>query len=112
MAQSLAAGDRTPDALANLALSFSRHGRHVLAASTWRRVRWGDRRGIGEGTRAYYLGRELEWLGRDDEAVEQYRRAAASAATAFSDDGPSIAPAAADRLADFGIRADPPATAR
>jgi hypothetical protein len=90
-------------ALSSLALLFSEFGHHDLAAETWRRVRWGNRDGIGEGTTQYYLARELERLGREDEATAAYRRAAASSSTAFHDEGPSIAPAARDRLADLGV---------
>jgi hypothetical protein len=95
--------DRASAALANLALLFAEFGHHDLAAETWQRVRWGERRGIGEGTTQYYLGRELERLGREREAVQAYHRAAASASTAFDDEGPRIAPAALDRLADLGV---------
>ena len=38
--------------------------------------------------------------------------ASALLATAFTDDGPSIAPAAADRLADYGVRVEIPPTVR
>ena len=89
-------------ALANLALLFAAYGEHELALRTWRRVRWPQRAGIGAGTVDYYVGRELQALGRDREAVESFRRAATGAATAHDDEGPPIAPAARDRLADLG----------
>lgn len=93
-------------ARANLALLFSISGHHELALESWRKVVWGERTGIGEGTRQYYLGRALQALGREDEAVSAYRRAAGSAATAFHDEGPAVAPAALDRLADLGQAAE------
>ena len=89
-------------ALANLALLLDAHGEHALAARTWRRVRWSDRAGIGSGTVDYFLGRALQAAGQEREAVEALRRAAASRATAVNDDGPPVAPAARDRLADLG----------
>jgi hypothetical protein len=89
-------------ALANLALMFSAFGRHEAAAEAWSRVSWDGRSGVGDGTRHYFLGRELEALGRETAAIDAYRRAAASDSTAFHDDGPRVAPAAADRLADLG----------
>ncbi len=95
--------DRAPAALANLALLLAEQGRHALAVETWRRVRWGQRPGIGEGTTAYHLGRALLALGREEEAVQAFRRAAASAATTGHDDGPAVAPAARDHLADLGV---------
>jgi hypothetical protein len=45
-------------------------------------------------------------LGREKEAVEAFLRSAGSASTAFHDDGPEIAGAAADRLADLGVTVD------
>ena len=104
----VAAESRAPDAaaaLANLALLLGAHGEHELAARTWRRVDWpDDRAGVGAGTVAYYLGRELQVLGRDSEAIVALRRAASSAARAENDDGPALAPAARDRLVDLGHR--------
>jgi hypothetical protein len=90
-------------ALANLGLLFLEHGHFELAVDIWRRVDWGARAGIGEGTKQYYLGRALEGEGREDDAVAAYRKAAASASTAFTDDGLPIALAARDRLADLGV---------
>jgi len=90
-------------ALANLGLLFLEHGHHALAVDIWRRVDWGSRAGVGEGTKQYYLGRALEGEGREDDAVTAYRKAAASASTAFTDDGLPIALAARDRLADLGV---------
>jgi hypothetical protein len=90
---------------ANLALLYAENGLHGAAARAWRRVTWEERQGIGRGTAQYYLGRALERLGQEQEAVEAYRAAARSAGTAFNDEGPPVAPAARDRLADLG--ADP-----
>lgn len=97
------ADDKAPEALGNLAMLFGKHGFHEAAVDTWRRVRWAERDGVGNGTAQYYLGAALAQLGRDDEAIEAYRRAAASVATATDDDGPGVAPAAADRLVDLGV---------
>jgi len=97
-------GDRSPTALANLALLLSKYGHHRLSAETWQRVRWDDRPGIGEGTRQYFLGVELQRIGREKEAVEAFGRAAESGATAFDDESLRVAPAALDRLADLGFR--------
>jgi hypothetical protein len=94
---------RVDSALANLGLLFLDHGNYALAVDIWRRVDWGSRAGIGEGTKQYYLGRALEGEGREDEAVAAYRKAEASASTAFTDDGPPVALAARDRLADLGV---------
>ena len=102
----MSSSDRAASALANLALLLSAYGQHDRALETWRRVDWGERRGIGAGTAQYYLARELEMLGREKEAIEAYRRAAASSATTFDDHGPAIRPAALDRLADLGIDAE------
>jgi hypothetical protein len=100
-----AAGDgaQVQAATANLALLLSTYGRHELAARTWRRVALAERTGIGRGTVQYYLGRELEWLGAEEDAIRTLRAAAASRATAFDDEGPRIAPASRDRLADLGV---------
>ena len=102
LVDSICAGEWASAALANLALLLSDYEHHQLAADSWRRVRWGKRQGIGEGTSAYYLGRELELLGRENEAVAAYTQAVSSVSTAFDDDGPRVAPAARDRLADLG----------
>lgn len=98
-----ASPEAAPSALANLALLLSRSGQHAAAAENWRRTRWGPRRGIGEGTRDYYLARELEALALEREARDAYQRAAGSAATTGSDDGPGVAGAARDHLADLGV---------
>jgi hypothetical protein len=92
-----------PSALANLATLLTLAGRERVAAETWRRVYWDEREGIGAGTRAYYLGRALVRIGREDDAVEWFRAAAASASTTFSDYGPAVAPAAEDHLTDLGL---------
>jgi tetratricopeptide (TPR) repeat protein len=102
LVDSICAGEWAPAALANLGLLLSDYEHHQLAADSWRRVRWGKRQGIGEGTSAYYLGRELELLGRENDAVAAYTRAVSSVSTTFDDDGPRVAPAARDRLADLG----------
>jgi hypothetical protein len=99
----LCRSDDAPTAMANLALLFSAYGHHDLSADTWRRVHWGERAGVGEGTKQYYLATELELIGQEEQAVAAYRRAAASEATAFNDAGPRIGPAAEDRLADLGV---------
>ena len=91
-------------ARANLALLLSTFGRHELAAWTWRRVELPANAGIGRGTVQYYLGRDLERLGAEREAIEALRAAATSACTAFDDEGPLIAPAARDWLVDLGIK--------
>ena len=97
--------ERAPIALANLAMLLSAGERHGAAAETWARVSLSERAGIGAGTVRYYLGKELQELGRMAEAREAHRAAAASPATAFDDEGPGIAPAARDRLADLGVAA-------
>jgi hypothetical protein len=93
----------------NLALLLSEAGRHDLAADTLRRITWGDRKGIGAGTGAYLLGRELEALGRDTDARAAFLRARESESTAQDDEGLEVAPAAADYLADLGVGAERPA---
>jgi tetratricopeptide (TPR) repeat protein len=98
----------SPAAMSNLALIFGSLGQHEVAVDTWRRVRWPERAGIGAGTRQYYLGRELERLGREDEAAQAYRAAAAGEATVYDDAGPRVAPAARDRLADLGVSVTSP----
>jgi len=102
-AQAEGTGDQAPTALANLALLLAAHGQNRAAADAWRRVHWPERSGVGEGTKLYYLGRELERLGDEASAVEALGGAAASEATAFGDAGPRVAPAARDRLADLGV---------
>ena len=89
-----------------LALLLSEYGHHQLAAETWRRVRWSRSQGISNGTRGYYLGRALERLGKEDEAITALLEAAGSDATTVDDDGPRVAPAAQDRLADLGVRSN------
>jgi hypothetical protein len=104
-AEQMAAADpgRSAAPLANLALMMSESGRHQLAAETWRRVRWAGRQGVGDGTTAYYLGRVLMQLGRETAAIEKFRAAVGSEATAFDDYGPPLSEAAADHLADLGV---------
>ena len=93
-------------ALANLARLLEDSGREQRALATWRRVRWPDREGIGPGTVAYQIGRLSLAEGREDEAATAFREAASSRATARYDDGPAIAPAARDYLADLGVVVD------
>jgi tetratricopeptide (TPR) repeat protein len=100
---SVLAPAQAPAAMANLGLLFAEFGHHELAEDIWRRVDWGNRTGVGEGTKQYYLGRAMEFAGRETEAIAAYKKAAASDSTAFTDDGPPIAPAALDRLADLGV---------
>jgi hypothetical protein len=95
---------RAPAANANLALLLSAYRRDELAAQIWRRVDLPERAGIGRGTVLYHLGSQLERLGAEPEAIRFLRAAAASEATAFDDEGPLIAPAARDRLADLGVK--------
>jgi hypothetical protein len=92
-----------PIALSNLALLLSEAELHARAVEVWQRARWGARAGIGDGTASYYLGRELEAMKREREAREAFRRASESKATAFSDDGPDVSPAALDHLVDLGV---------
>jgi hypothetical protein len=96
-----------PAATANLALVLAEFGLHAEAADAWRRVDWPERPGLGRGTVRYYLGRELQRSGAKAEAIELLRQAAASGATALDDEGPAIAPAARDRLAELGVAANP-----
>ncbi len=99
-----AAVDRErPAALANLAMLLAEFDRHAEAAQVWRRVGWSERPGIGKGTAQYFLARELELLGAEEDAVRAFRFAAESEATAIDDEGPRIGPAARDRLTDLGV---------
>jgi tetratricopeptide (TPR) repeat protein len=99
----VADAERASHAWANLGLLFLDAGLAAQAEQAWRRVTWGERAGIGEGTRAYYLGVALEAQGKEDEATTLYRQAASTSARAFDDAGPGIAAAARDRLADLGV---------
>ncbi|MBZ5638912.1 MAG: PEGA domain-containing protein [Acidobacteriia bacterium] len=103
------AGGAAPSALANLALLLSGAGRHDLAADVLRRIPWGERKGVGAGTGAYLLGRELEFQGLEADARTAFLRARASLSTAPDDDGLEVAPAAADHLADLGVAPEPAA---
>jgi hypothetical protein len=100
------AADVRPTALANLALLLAGAGRDATAAEVWRRVRWSDRPGIGPGTAAYYRGCSLQALGREEEAAKAFTAAARSSGTAFTDQGPAVAPAASDHLVDLGLSPD------
>jgi hypothetical protein len=92
-----------PVARTTLALLLSAAGRHDAAAAMLERVTWPARAGVGAGTRAYLLGRELEAMGREEAARAAFEEARASTATAPHDEGTPVAPAAADRLADLGV---------
>lgn len=90
-------------ALANLALLLAAFDRGERAIETWQLVHWEGRRGIGDGTMKYRMAVELARKGREREAIAALREAAASDSTDFDDEGPAIAPAARDRLADLGV---------
>jgi tetratricopeptide (TPR) repeat protein len=96
-------GGWAPLALANLALLRDACGAREQAAETWRQVSLPERVGLGQGTVRYYLGRALQRLGRDEAAEEALGAAARSPATAVDDEGPQVAPAALDRLADLRL---------
>jgi len=106
LAEALGEGEWAETARANLAMLYSEYDLHDAAARNWRMVGWDERAGIGRGTAQYYLGRELEHLGQEAEAIQAYLAAARSSATAVNDYGPRIAPAARDRLADLGVSPD------
>lgn len=93
---------RAAAALAGLAWLLGESGRSAAAIDTWRRVEWPERAGLSRGTGQYFLGRELQRAGRTAEAAAALREAASSEATAWDDTGPTIAPAARDRLTDLG----------
>ena len=101
----LAGGEAGAFATSSLALSLAAHGQSERAAELLAGIELGDRPGFGAGTIQYYLGCALQALGRGSEAGAALRAAAASSATAFDDEGPSIAPAARDRLFDLGVGA-------
>ncbi len=90
-------------ALANLAMLLAEFDKHAEAAQVWRQVGWSERAGIGKGTAQYFLARELELVGAEEDAIRAFRFAADSEATAIDDEGPRIGPAARDRLTDLGI---------
>ncbi len=91
--------EQAGSAFANLALLQLAHGRAAAAIDTWSKLRWPDGGGIASGTASYHLAVALQRAGRTEEAVAALRAAARSAATAFDDEGPPVAPAARDRLA-------------
>ena len=95
--------ERAAAATANLALLLSTFQQRQRAVQAWRRADLPERPGIARGTAQYYLGRELQRLGREREAIRALRAAAESDATAFDDGGPRVAPAARDRMADLGV---------
>jgi len=91
-------------ALSNLAVMLEHYEQREQALATWSRVRWEEgRTGIGKGTALYYIGRVHAALGHDEQAATALRGAADSDATFRDDDGPPVAPAARDHLADLGI---------
>jgi tetratricopeptide (TPR) repeat protein len=94
-----------PAALTTLGALLLGEGQAERAIDVLRRVRFEARPGVGAGTVAYMLGRALESLGRDAEAREAFSKARASDATSISDEGPEVAPAAEDHLADLGVTA-------
>jgi tetratricopeptide (TPR) repeat protein len=104
-AAAVGAGGGTEAAAAwiDLGVLLEEEGRTAPALAALRRSVWPGRRGIGSGTVDYLVGRVLGALGRDDEAREALARAAAGDARFHDDDGPEVAPAAADRLADLGV---------
>jgi hypothetical protein len=93
--------DRAAAALVNLAALQAELGDPARAIDSLRRASFPERRGFGQGTVDYRLGRELLALGRTEEAIAAFRRAAASEATARDDEGPEIAPAARARLREL-----------
>ncbi len=98
-----AGGPDAPAARTDLGLLLEAEGLGAVALDAWRRAAWPARSGVGAGTVDYLAGRVLADAGREEEAREALRRAAAAAAQFGNDDGPEIAPAAADRLADLGV---------
>jgi tetratricopeptide (TPR) repeat protein len=104
-AAAVGAGGGTEAAAAwiDLGVLLEEEGRAAPALAALRRSVWPARRGIGSGTVDYLFGRILDAMGRDDEAREALARAAAGDARFHDDDGPEVAPAAADRLADLGV---------
>jgi len=83
--------------LALCAMHFSDYAaahEHLLKA----RGELPNRPGLSQGTALYYLGLSLEQLGYREEALDAYRAAAGfPQATLFSNDGPPVAPLAAQR---------------
>lgn len=96
-------GTEAAAAWIDLGVLLEQEGRAAPALAALRRSVWPARRGIGPGTVDYLVGRVLDAVGRDDEAREAFSRAAAGDARLHDDDGPEVAPAAADRLADLGV---------
>ncbi|HET9300204.1 MAG TPA: PDZ domain-containing protein [Candidatus Polarisedimenticolaceae bacterium] len=81
-------------AAADLVLALAAAGRTQAAAEAWRSRTWPARSGISKETVEYFLGRALQRAGDAASAGKVLAEAAASRATAESDDGPAIAPAA------------------
>ncbi len=81
-------------AAADLVLALAAAGRTQAAVEAWRSRTWPARAGISKETVAYFLGRALQATGDAASAGKVLAEAAASRATAESDDGPAIAPAA------------------
>jgi len=98
---SVTGGERGSIARANLALLLAGRGMHSLAAERWNESALSDRAGIGPGSAAYYLGCAMQAAGRTSAAIDAFRRAADSKATAYNDAGPEVAAAARDRLREL-----------
>ncbi|HEX5042206.1 MAG TPA: PDZ domain-containing protein [Candidatus Polarisedimenticolaceae bacterium] len=81
-------------AAADLVLALAAVGRTQAAVEAWRSRTWPARSGISKETVGYFLGRALQRAGDAASAGKVLAAAAASHATAESDDGPPVAPAA------------------
>jgi len=81
-------------AAADLVLSLAAAGRTEDALAAWRGRTWPARSGISGETVAYFLGRALQAGGDAGDGAKALAEAAASHATAESDDGPPVASAA------------------
>ena len=98
-----AGGVDAPAAWTDLGTILESEGRLAGALDALRRAVWPERSGLGPGTVQYLTGRVLAAMGRDDEARDAFRKAAEGRGRMFDDDGPDVAPAARDHLADLGI---------
>jgi membrane-associated protease RseP (regulator of RpoE activity) len=81
-------------AAADLVLALVAGNRLQAATAAARERTWPARPGISQATVDYFLGRALQAAGNGSEAATLLHAAAASKATAESDDGPLLAPAA------------------
>jgi membrane-associated protease RseP (regulator of RpoE activity) len=82
-------------AAADLVLALAAAGRTQAAVEAWRSRTWPARAGISKETVDYFLGRALQRAGDAASASKVLAAAAAGKrATAESDDGPPVAPAA------------------